>query len=91
MENNNRKIEDIEQVEKNIIYINPYDVIDEGAEVITKYLDSHGLTGEEALLKLSIKQKKELIKIMEEYWDNNFVDDSFINKLSYLKSTLEVE
>lgn len=78
----------IRNKEETIAYLNPYEVINDSSDVITKYMDRQGLTGSERLLKLSVKQKKELIKTMEEYWDNNFVDDAFINKLMYLKSTL---
>ena len=83
------QIKDTDEFSKKIAYINPYDVINEGAEVIEKYLDEQGITGEEGLLHLSSKQMEELIKIMEEYWDNNFVSDSFIHKLEMLKCTLK--
>ena len=83
------QIKDTDEFSKKIAYINPYDVINEGAEVIEKYLDEQGITGEDPLLHLSSKQIEELIKIMEEYWDNNFVSDSFIHKLEMLKCTLK--
>ena len=86
------QIKDTDEFSKKIAYINPYDVINEGEEVIKKYLDEKGIPGEDPLLHLSSKQIEELIKIMEEYWDNNFVSDSFIHTLQYLKCTLkEVE
>jgi len=91
---------EIEDENKKIdMLINPNAIVDNSMRIIKDYLDKQGIKeqgikdyfdkqGMKELEKLTMQQKKELIKIMEEYMDNNLVEYRFIGILIYLKKVI---